>query len=389
MRKIGVVSVGRSDYGIYLPILRAITGSPDLELCLIATGTHLSPLHGTSVQDFEADGFVVAEKVEMLMSSDSPEGIVKSMGVALLGFAGVYSRQRPDILAVLGDRFEMHAAALAALPFKIPVAHIHGGEETVGAFDNSLRHSITKLSHLHFAATEDYARRIIQLGEEPWRVMVVGAPSLDNLRSLRLLTPSELAEKWGVPIGDTPLLVTFHPATLEHEDVEQQMSELLAALELSGMPSVLTMPNADPGNHAIRRMITEYAAAHPASRDFENLGIQGYFSMMAVASAMVGNSSSGIIEAASFGLPVVNIGTRQKGRFHPANVLDVGCDRTQILKGIEQATSHQFRESLRGLANPYGDGHAAERIVEKLRTVALGDRLISKPFHDLPRGDVS
>ena len=386
MRKIAVVSAGRSDYGIYLPILRELTLHPDFDLCLVASGTHLSPHHGCTVNDFEADGFVVSEKVEMLLSSDSPEGIVKSMGVALIGFASVYSRQKPDVVVVAGDRFEMHAAALAALPFKIPVAHIHGGEETLGAFDNSLRHSITKLSHLHFAATKDYARRVVQLGEEPWRVMVVGAPSLDNLRSVRLLSASELKENYQIPIEESLLLVTFHPVTLEYENVEQQMIELLAALGDADLPVILTMPNADTGNYVVRRMIAEYVASHPRSRVFENLGTGGYFSVMAAAGAMVGNSSSGIIEAASFRLPVVNIGTRQRGRLHPPNVIDVDYDRMQILKGIELATGRDFRERLRGLENPYGDGHAAERIVERLATVELGDQLTRKPFHDLPVG---
>jgi UDP-hydrolysing UDP-N-acetyl-D-glucosamine 2-epimerase len=278
----------------------------------------------------------------------------------------------------------MHAAALAALPFKIPVAHIHGGEETLGAIDNSLRHSITKLSHLHFAATQEYARRLIQLGEEPWRIIVSGAPSLDNLRSIQLLNVSELNEKYRILIEDAPFLVTFHPVTLEYEKVEWQMSELLAALEDAQHAIVFTMPNADTNNRIIRRLIAQYVETHDQSQVFESLGTQCYFSLMATAAAMVGNSSSGIIEAASFRLPVVNIGSRQKGRLRAPNVIDVGYDRQEILRGIERATSERFRMSLLGLDNPYGDGHAAERIVDTLRTVNLDDRLICKPFFDLP-----
>lgn len=384
MRTIGVVTVGRSDYSIYLPLLRKIQADPDLRLHLIVAGMHLSPEFGLTVKAIEADGFEIGERVEMLLSSDAPEGIAKSMGLGMIGFAQAYARFRPNILVVLGDRFEMHAAALAALPFKIPVAHIHGGEITQGAIDDALRHSITKLSHLHFVSTQEYARRVIQMGEEPWRVIVSGAPSLDNLRVIRLLTREEVAARFGLHIDETPfLLATFHPVTLEYEQTEWQVTELLAALEACDLPVVFTMPNADTSGRTIARMIEEFVATHSSAQAVDNLGTQGYFSMMALAAAMVGNSSSGIVEAASFELPVVNVGSRQRGRVRGANVIDVDYKRTIILEGLQKALDPQFRAKLRGIRNPYGSGESSDKIVEVLKQVQLDDALVMKRFHDL------
>jgi len=384
MRTIGVVTVARSDYGIYLPLLCKIRADPDLQLHLVVGGMHLSPEFGLTVEAIEADGFEIAERVEMLLSSDTPEGIAKSMGLGTIGFAQAYARFRPDILVVLGDRFEMHAAAIAALPFKIPVAHIHGGEVTQGAIDDALRHSMTKLSHMHFVSTQEYARRVIQLGEEPWRVIVSGAPSLDNLHTIKLLEREELAATFGLRLDDVPfLLVTFHPVTLEYEETEWQVNELLAALELCELPVVFTMPNADTSGRTIARMIKEYIATHSSAQAVDNLGIQGYFSMMAVAAAMVGNSSSGIIEAASFELPVVNVGSRQQGRVRGANVIDVDYEQTSVLAGLRRALDPQFCAKLRGIRNPYGSGEASEKIVKVLKRVRLDDELVIKRFHDL------
>jgi UDP-N-acetylglucosamine 2-epimerase (non-hydrolysing)/GDP/UDP-N,N'-diacetylbacillosamine 2-epimerase (hydrolysing) len=306
------------------------------------------------------------------------------MGIGTLGFAQAYARSRPDILLVLGDRFEMHAAAVAALPFKIPLAHIHGGEVTQGAIDESLRHAITKMSHLHFVATEEYARRVRQLGEEPWRITVSGAPALDNLQTVPLLSGAELAERCGVRVGEGFLLATYHPVTLEYESTERQAAEFLAALEASERPVLFTMPNADTRGRSIRQMILRFVAEHPTSQAVENLGVQGYFSAMARASAMVGNSSSGVVEAASFKLPVVNVGNRQQGRVMARNVICVECQREKIAQGIATATSSEFRSGLDGLVNPYGDGRAAERIVERLRGAEIDDRLVIKRFCDLP-----
>lgn len=388
MRTIGVVTGARSDYGIYAPLLRAILADPDLHLRLYVTGMHLSPEFGLTVRMIEADGFRIDERVEMLLSSDTPEGISKSMGLGVMGFAQVFARSRPDILVVLGDRFEMHAAAVAALPFKVPVAHIHGGEVTQGAIDDALRHSITKLSHLHFVALQTYAQRVMQLGEEPWRITVCGALSLDNLNSMQLLTPSDLESQYGVCLDPPPLLVTFHPVTLEYEQTEWQITELLAALEETGLPVVFTLPNADTGNCIIRQKINEYSRSCSDVWMLESLGTQGYFSLMKVAAAMVGNSSSGIIEAPSLGLPVVNIGTRQAGRVRAANVVDAGHSRAEVSEGVRKALSPGFRASLRNLHNPYGDGKAVDRILQKLKSAALGQSLLVKRFYDSINGTV-
>lgn len=382
-RTIGVVTVGRSDYGIYLPILRLILSDQNLKLHLIVAGMHLSPEFGLTVQAIEADGFEIGDKVEMLLSSDTPEAIGKSMGLGVIGFAQAYARFRPDILLVLGDRFEMHAAALAALPFKIPVAHIHGGEITQGAIDDALRHSITKLSHLHFVSTEIHRRRIIQMGEEPWRVVVSGAPALDNLHFLRLASREELNIRFGLGLDRPPLLVTFHPVTLEYEQTEWQVSELLKALQSIDLPLVFTMPNADTNGRVITQMLESFVKGRTSAWLVPNLGQAGYFSMMACAAAMVGNSSSGIVEAPSFGLPVVNIGARQLGRVRAKNVIDVGYEHDEIIAGIRKAITPEFRAGLQGIGNPYGDGRASEVIVKHLREADLDNRLVVKQFMDL------
>jgi UDP-hydrolysing UDP-N-acetyl-D-glucosamine 2-epimerase len=382
MRKIGLVTVSRSDWGIYLPLLRRIIQEPGLELLLIVAGMHLSPEFGLTAEKIRADGFDISEKVEMLVSSDTPEGIAKSMGLGTIGFAQAYGRLQPDILVLLGDRFEMHAAAVAAVPFKIPIAHIHGGEITEGAIDNALRHSITKLSHLHFVSLPEYGRRISQMGEEPWRVMVTGAPGLDNLFHADLMTRQELEDEFHLSLRPPFLFVTYHPVTLEYEQTEWQIGEMLAALEDSNLPAIFSMPNADTSGRVIARMLRQYVMHHPLSQWVDNLGTKAYWGVLRLATALVGNSSSGIIEAPSFCLPVVNIGTRQKGRVRAGNVIDVGYGRMEILEGIKKATAPGFREALRGLENPYGRGDASIRIVSRLKEVPLGSKLVAKPFYD-------
>jgi UDP-hydrolysing UDP-N-acetyl-D-glucosamine 2-epimerase len=383
MRTVAVVTVARSDYGIYLPILHKISASPTLRLHLIVSGMHLSPEFGLTANRIEEDGFEIGDRVEMLLSSDSPEGITKSMGLGVIGFAQVYARIRPDMIIVLGDRFEMHAAALAALPFKIPVAHLHGGEVTEGAIDDALRHSITKLSHLHFVSTEEYARRVCQLGEEAWRITVSGAPSLDNLQSVKLLDVKVMEERCGLSFNRPPLLVTFHPVTLEIEHTKYYVTELLAAVDAAGMPILFTLPNADTSGRLIREMIEAYVRENDRAEIVDNLGTQAYFSMMALATAMVGNSSSGIIEAASFKLPVVNIGTRQRGRTRGENVIDVGYSRGDIGEGIKRATDSGFRDVLNNLVNPYSCGNAAEKVVSVIENIDIDQTLCVKQFCDL------
>ena len=383
MKTIAVVTVARSDYSAYLPVLRAIKSDPELKLQLFVSGTHLSPAFDMTAKLIEADGFEINEKVEMLLSSDTPEGVSQSIGLGIIGFAQVFARSKPDILVILGDRFEMYASAVAALPFNIPVAHIYGGDVTQGAIDDALRHSMTKLSHLHFVTTETYARRVAQLGEESWRIKVCGETSLDNLRTIQFLTKEELRAHYGIPVDPPPLLVTYHPVTLEYEQTEWQMDELLLALDIFNLPILFTMPNADMGNNIIRKKIAEYKKSHSNVLSIENMGTQGFFSLLRVAAAMIGNSSSGIVEAPSFKLPVVNIGSRQEGRIRAANVIDVGYAHEEIINGIEKAISEEFRSALQNLVSPFGDGNAAERIVEDVKSVKINSILLKKKFIDL------
>lgn len=382
MKRIAVVTVARSDYGIYRPLLRRIDEHPELELQLVAGGMHFSAEHGSTIEEIEADGRPVAARVEAFPRGDDPLAIADAVGAGVAGFAAAYARLRPDLVVVLGDRYEMLAAAVAALPLVLPLAHLHGGESSEGAIDESIRHAITKLAHVHFPATELYARRIVQMGEAPWRVHAVGAPGLDAIAELEPLTREELEARAGVRLGERTLLATYHPVTLAWERVEEHARAFLDALDRAGFDVLFTAPNADTANRTVSRLLEEYVAAHPGSALVANLGSRAYLSALRHVRALVGNSSSGIIEAASFGLPVVNVGRRQEGRLRAANVLDAPDDAEAILAAIRRATSDEFRASLAGLENPYGDGRASERIVDVLASLALDERLLHKRFHD-------
>ncbi len=383
LRTVAVVTGSRSDYGLLVQVLRAIEADPALNLHLCATGAHFARQFGSTIDEILSDGFRIAEKIDMLLASDTPEAVSKSIGIGVCGFAQAYARNRPDILVGLGDRFELFAAVQAALPFNIPVAHISGGEVTEGAMDESIRHAITKLSHLHFVAAEPYARRVIQMGEEPWRVHVSGEPGLDSIATMDFLAKDELENRIGMPLSPKPLLVTFHPVTLEGEQTSRFVHELLEALNESPQPTVFTYPNADPGGTVIIDAIERYVASKSDARVVRNLGRRAYCSLMKYAAAMVGNSSSGIAEAASFELPAVNIGNRQQGRLVGRNVITCDSERKAISKAIQKATALEFRASLRGMQNLYGDGHASERIVKVLRDIPLDRKLIVKRFHDI------
>jgi UDP-hydrolysing UDP-N-acetyl-D-glucosamine 2-epimerase len=386
-RRVGVVTVSRSDYGHLRPVLEGIGRAPDLQLVLFVAGMHLDAEFGSTVEEIEADGFPIAERIPMLEPGDSPEAIAVSTGRGVEGFARAFARGRPDLLVVLGDRFEMLAAAVAALPFALPVAHIHGGEVSEGAMDNQSRHAITKLAHLHFASAEAHARRIAQMGEESWRIHAVGGPGLDRVATAEPLSREAVARELDMPAHGPWLLVTFHPVTLEYRDTASHVDELLAALEKTDGTLVITYPNADTSGRLIIERLEEFAARHPGRcRVSRNLGDRLYLSLLRHADVMIGNSSSGLIEAPSFGLPVVNIGARQRGRLRGANVIDVEPERGEILRGIEAAQTPAFRARAGAAANPYGDGHAAPRIVEVLRTVPLDARLVQKRFVDAGGG---
>lgn len=382
MRKIAVLTGTRAEYGLLYWIIKAIHKNPELELQLIATGAHLSPEFGMTIKEIEKDGFPVAEKVEMLLSSDTEGAIAISMGIGMIGFAKAYERLRPDILLVLGDRFEILSAVSAAVPFKIPVAHIHGGESTEGAMDEQFRHAITKMSHIHFPAASVYADRIIQMGENPDSVFCFGAPGLDNIHKLQLLNKAQLSRELGLPNKMPWGIVTYHPPTLEETSIKVQIKELLSAVEkFSGICWVFTMPNADTGSRTIINALKDYSQRRPDNtRLYSSLGQKRYLSLLKYADIMLGNSSSGIIEAPSFRLPVVNIGDRQKGRLRAENIIDVSeCKKDKIVIAIKRAVAKGFRDSLRGLKNPYGNGDASKRIVDVLKKISLA-KAVKKQF---------
>jgi UDP-hydrolysing UDP-N-acetyl-D-glucosamine 2-epimerase len=383
VRTICVATVSRSDWGLYLPILRRIGHEPTLALQIVAAGTHLSARQGMTVDEIASDGFAIDARVETVDEEDTPQAVTRAMARAVAGFGAAYTRLEPDVVLVLGDRYEMHSAAAAAVPFRLPIAHIQGGESTEGAIDEQFRHSITKLAHLHFPSTELYGRRLVQMGEDPARVVVTGAPAIDNVLEQPVLGLDELERRTGLDLTQETLLVTYHPVTMEYDDTPRQVEELIAALDRSGLQLLVTFPNVDTSGWAVLERLERFAATNSRCAIVENLGSVAYLSAMRHVRAMVGNSSSGIIEAASFELPVVNVGTRQQGRLRPANVIDVGYDREAITAGIERALSPAFRDGLRGLANPYGDGHASERIVAELRDVELGPGFVRKSFRDL------
>jgi UDP-hydrolysing UDP-N-acetyl-D-glucosamine 2-epimerase len=386
MRKIAVVTGTRAEYGLLYWIIKGIADDPDLNLQLIATGMHLLPEFGNTVDLIEKDGFVIAEKVAMLLPSDTETAIATSMGMGLMGFAKAYERLSPDLIVVLGDRFEILSAVAAAMPFRIPVAHIHGGEATEGLIDELIRHAVTKMSHIHFVSAELYRRRVIQMGENPEHVFCFGAPGLDNVRLLDLFSREKLCAELKIPFDKKFGIVTFHPVTLERNTSADALTQILKALaEHEGIFWVFTMPNADTGGRKIGALINAYVTEHPADgKAFTSLGQVKYLSLMKHAEIMVGNSSSGLIEAPSFSLPVVNIGDRQRGRVRAENVIDVSrADWQAVSDAIRKALSRKFRETLAGMQNPYGTGHVSERIVATLKDLQLNGELIKKRFFDI------
>jgi len=387
MKTVAIVTTSRADFGIYIPIVKELQKSKFLNYFFIVTGSHLSPIHGYTISEIEKEKFKIEEKGEVLLLSDTPSSTVKSMSLALNFFADIFSRRKIDLLLVLGDRFEMHSAALAALPFNIPVAHIHGGELTFGAIDDSLRHSITKLSHFHFVATEEYRRRVIQLGENPNNVVVSGAPSLDNLKDVKILSRKEIEKKLKVCLEDNFILVTLHPETVGRVSNRKNAEILFDSLVECNFQAIVTMPNADPQNSEIRSVIYDAAKKNNRIKVFENLGTQMYFSLISYASAMVGNSSSGIIEAASFKLPVVNIGDRQKGRARNKNVIDCPFDKRKIVDSLNKAMGEEFRESIKDCKNIYEKGNASRIIVKNLEKYLLKNSNTMKTFYDLKSGE--
>lgn len=380
-RKICIVTGSRAEYGLLYWLMKEIQADPDLQLQIVATGMHLSPEFGLTYKVIEEDGFILDAKVEMLLASDTPIGIAKSMGLGVIGFADTLGLLRPDILVLLGDRYEILAAAQAAMVARIPIAHIAGGDVTEGAFDEAIRHCITKIAHLHFVTNEISARRVRQLGENPEYIFNVGSPGLDCIKRIKLIGSSELEETLDFKFMEKNLLVTFHPVTLETQPAETQFQELLTALDNLGenIGIIFTKPNADTGGRAIIRLLDSYVATHPNARAFTSLGQALYLSVMSQVDAVVGNSSSGLYEAPSFGKPTVNIGDRQKGRLQASSVINCAQEAGAITEAILLALASDCSDSI----NPYGDGSGSARIKDSLKQIIEPSALLKKHFFDL------
>lgn len=382
-RKICVVTGTRAEYGLLRWVMEGIRDTPGLELQIIVTGMHLSPEFGLTYRKIEKDGFHIDRKVEMLLSSDTSSALAKSMGLGLIGFGDALQQLQPDLLLVLGDRFEIFSAVAAAMVARIPVAHLHGGESTEGAFDEAIRHSITKMSHLHFVAAEEYRKRVIQLGEHPERVFLVGGLGIDSIKKLTLLDRPALESALGFDLGRRSLLITFHPVTLENATSTQQMAELLAALEkMEDTHLIFTMPNADTDGRALIDMVKQFVADHANARAYTSLGQLRYLSCIEHVDGVVGNSSSGLIEVPSFGKGTINIGDRQRGRLRAASVIDCSPERQSIAAALQRLYAQEFQEMLKTVRNPYGEGGASEKIVLILQDYPL-ESILKKSFHDL------
>lgn len=383
-RKICVVTGTRAEFGLLRWLMQEVAASEALTLQVVATGMHLSPEFGLTYREIEQAGFNIDAKVEMLVSADTSSAVTKSMGLGLIGLADAYARLSPDLIVLLGDRFEIFAAAAAAMISGIPIAHLHGGETTEGAFDECIRHSITKMSHLHFVAAEDYRNRVIQLGEQPERVFLVGGLGIDAIKRTTFMTREALEESIDFRFGKRNLLITFHPVTLEGESSVHQMSELLTALEVRhDTHMIFTMPNADTGGRVLTAMVEAFVATHPNARAYSSLGQLRYLSCMRFADAVVGNSSSGLAEAPSMGIGTIDIGNRQRGRLRASSVIHCEPNSKEISLALETLYSPAFITRLEKVVSPYGTGGATQQIVEIIAKHSL-HKLIKKSFFDLP-----
>jgi GDP/UDP-N,N'-diacetylbacillosamine 2-epimerase (hydrolysing) len=383
MRKICIITGTRAEYGLLRWVMQGIKDDPDLALQIIATGTHLSPEFGLTYQEIEQDGFRINRKVEMLTSSDTAVGITKSMGLGLIGFADALNELQPDLIVALGDRFEIFSAVSAALVARIPVAHLHGGETTAGAFDESLRHSITKMSHLHFVAAESYRQRVIQLGEQPEHVFLVGGLGVDSIKRVRLLDREALEDSLEFKLGLKNLMITFHPVTLEMATAEMQIEELLAAVApLKDTQLIFTLPNADTDSRTLIKAVQNFVSQHPNARAYASLGQLRYLSCIAQVDGVVGNSSSGLMEVPSFKKGTINIGDRQKGRLQAKSVINCAPTREGISNALRELYSSDFQSRLHQSLNPYGDGGASEKVVKILKNHSING-IIKKVFYDI------
>ena len=381
--KICVVTGSRAEYGLLRLLIDKIEKSDNLQLILIVTGMHLSPEFGLTINDIENDGYVISDKVEMLLSSDTPSSIGKSIGLGLIGFSDKLNHHKPDLLIVLGDRYEIFAAAISALLSCIPIAHIHGGESTEAAIDESIRHSITKMSNFHFVAAKKYADRVIQLGENPKNVFNVGGLGIDAIKNIKILSKSKLQKLLNFEFGIKNLIITFHPVTLEFDASKNYMKELLDALyELNDIHLIFTMPNADTNGRIIMSMIENFCKERKNAKCFKSLGQLKYLSCLNYVDGVVGNSSSGLIEAPAFKKATVNIGDRQNGRLKAKSIIDCKNDKNSIIFAIKKIYTKEFKKELKKVINPYGNGGASDQILKKISEIKLVN-ILKKEFYDI------
>jgi GDP/UDP-N,N'-diacetylbacillosamine 2-epimerase (hydrolysing) len=382
-KKICVVTGTRAEYGLLYWLMKEIDTDKDLKLQIIATGMHLSPEFGNTYRQIEKDGFVITRKVDMLLSSDSEIGVSKSMGLGMIGFADAFSDLQPDLVMVLGDRFEIFSAVSAAMIAKKPVAHIHGGEATEGLIDEPIRHSITKMSHLHFTAAKEYRDRVIQLGEQPDSVFNVGGLGVDNINKLKLLSKEEFENAINFNLGEKNILVTFHPVTLETSTAEVQFKELLDAFDdLQDTCIIFTKSNSDTGGRVINSMIDDYVTNHNNTISFTSMGQLNYLSALQFVDAVIGNSSSGLLEAPSFKIGTIDIGDRQKGRIKADSVISCLPEKEDISKSLVRLYSKGFQNIVKNTKNPYGSGGASKKIISIIKDINLKG-ILKKPFYDL------
>jgi UDP-hydrolysing UDP-N-acetyl-D-glucosamine 2-epimerase len=376
-RKIAVITTSRADYGhLYWP-LRDLSNHDDVDLRIVVLGSHLSPEFGYTIQEIEKDGFKIAARIECLLSSDSDVGMAKTIGIATLSLSDLFGEMRPDLLLLIADRYEMLAPASVALALRIPIAHIEGGEISEGAIDDAVRNALTKMSHIHFTSTHEAWRRVIAMGEEEWRVHQAGAPSLDHLRRQNLLSREQVEFRLGIDLRPPTILVVYHPVTIARETV-QEADALFAALEALSDQILFCYPNADAGSRTLIARTESFLAPQKPERLFINLDAVTYWSLLRHVGLLIGNSSSGIMETPSFALPTVNVGLRQQGRERAPNVVDAAPEVGSILAAVTKARSVAFRDSLKGMTNPYGEGCASEKIVRVLTSVPLSQDLLMK-----------
>lgn len=385
MKRIVVLTATRAEYGLLKPIMTKLLGDPYFDTRIAVTGTHLSPEFGMTVTEIESDNLPIDKKIEIILGSDTPVALSKSMGLAMISFSEYFEECRPDAIMVLGDRYETLAVCCAAMNARIPIFHLYGGETTEGAIDEAIRHSLTKISCLHFTSTEAYRKRVIQMGESPDRVFNVGAMGVENALNTQCMSMPELEESIGFTLGEKYVVGTFHPVTLERATAGKQTEELLAALDQhKEFRYLFTGANSDTDGRSINRMLKDYAQSHENFCLVDSLGMKRYLSALKNSMFVIGNSSSGLVEAPSFKIPTINIGDRQRGRIAGETVIHCNPERHAIGQAIQKAMDATFREAVRGAENPYGDGHTSEKILEIIKDFFVNDRIdIKKKFYDI------